>query len=103
MPFVRKGRPSFPTSTSSSHLSNLATPMDASYGRPLFCLVSQGKWQIGYVRNRRQQNMSADPRDQILKRPMSKYVVRLETKIGIPLLRNDLFDFHFTLSKSCYD
>ena len=43
MPFVRKGRPSFPPSTSNSHLSNLATAMDASYGRPLFCRVSQIK------------------------------------------------------------
>jgi hypothetical protein len=30
---------------------------------------------------------------------MSKYVVRLETKISLPLLRNDLFDFHLPLKK----
>ena len=31
---------------------------------------------------------------------MSKYVVRLETKIGLPLLRNDLFDFHLLSQKA---
>jgi hypothetical protein len=31
---------------------------------------------------------------------MSKYVIRLETKLSLPLLRNDLFDFHLLSRKA---